>query len=80
MPRSPAISFKLSQNSSSMLTFVFWPAMLIERFETRGTASASRMSRRYYIDRMTLRTRETPGLTATGTYRSIAVGVWVYEF
>jgi len=33
--RSPAISFKLFQNSSSMLTLVLWPAMTIERFETR---------------------------------------------
>jgi len=34
MPRSPAISFKLFQNSSSTLTLVLWPAMTIERFET----------------------------------------------
>src|SRR6516162_9654740 len=40
MPRSRAISFKLSQNWSSRLTLVLWPAMTIERFETEDfTAS-----------------------------------------
>jgi hypothetical protein len=39
MPRSPAISFKLFQNSSSMLILVLWPAMSIERFDTGDTAS-----------------------------------------
>src|SRR5262245_33060381 len=34
MPRWRAISFKLSQNLSSRLTLVLWPAMTIERFET----------------------------------------------
>src|SRR6516162_8938156 len=33
MLRSPAISFRLFQNSSSRLTLVLWPAMTIERFE-----------------------------------------------
>src|SRR5262245_7414390 len=43
VPRSPAISFKLSQNWSSRLTLVLWPAMTIERFVTEDfTASLSR--------------------------------------
>src|SRR5215467_3502791 len=40
MPRSPAISFKLFQNSSSRLTLVLWPAMTIERFETEDFMSS----------------------------------------
>src|SRR5262245_55891942 len=82
MPRSPAICFKLSQNSSSTLTLVLWPAMLIERFKTRDTLPPPRMSQRYdnepairYCDRMTIRTRKNPGLGATGGYRSVAVAV-----
>jgi hypothetical protein len=66
MPRSPAISFKQFQNSSSMLTLVLWPATTIERFEPGDTASPPRMSQQYYIDRMAFRTRKTPGLGATG--------------
>jgi hypothetical protein len=38
MLRSAAISFKLSQNSSSTLILVLWPAMTTERFKTRDTA------------------------------------------
>src|SRR5262249_20941623 len=49
MPRSPAISFKQFQNSSSTLTLVLWPAMLIERFKTRDTLPPPRMSQRYYM-------------------------------
>ena len=80
IPRSSAISFKQSQNSSSMLTLVLWPAMTIERFETGDTASPPRMSQRYYMERMAIRTRKTPGLSATGTYRSVAVAVWASGF
>src|SRR5215467_2006047 len=40
MPRSPAISFKLFQNSSSRLTLVLWPAMTIERSETEDFMSS----------------------------------------
>src|SRR5262245_66190474 len=64
MPRSPAISFKLFQNSSSRLTLVLWPAMTIERFETGDfTASPPRISHRYC---MTVRLfgQETPRLGA----------------
>src|SRR5262245_42665083 len=42
MSRSLAISFKLSQNSSSMLTLVLCPAMTIERFETRALTACPR--------------------------------------
>jgi hypothetical protein len=62
--RSLAISLKLSQNSSSTLTLVLWPAMTIERFKTGDTASG-----------LALLTRKTPGLGATGGYRSVAVAV-----
>src|SRR5947209_12322602 len=72
LPRSTAISFKLSQNSSSTLTLVLWPAMTTERFKTGDTASPPRMSQRYYVDRIAIRTRKTPGLDATWGYRSVA--------
>src|SRR5262249_21150523 len=43
VPRSRAISFKLSQNWSSRLTLVLWPTMTVERFVTEDfTASLSR--------------------------------------
>src|SRR5262249_36271149 len=80
MPRSPAISFKLSQNSSSTLILVLWPAMTTERFKTGDTAPPPRMSQRYYIDRMIIGTRKTLGLVATGGYRSVAVAIWASGF
>src|SRR5262249_20418743 len=42
VPRSRAISFKLSQNWPSRLTLVLWPAMTIERFETEDFMASAR--------------------------------------
>jgi hypothetical protein len=54
---------------------------MIERFKTGDTASTPpRMSQRYYIDRMIIWTRKTPGLGATNEYRSVAVAVWASGF
>ena len=79
MPRSPAISFKLFQNSSSRLTLVLWPAMTIERFETGDfTASPPRISHRYYMT-VWLFGQEIPRLGATGGFPAEAVSpsaVW----
>src|SRR5215475_11489294 len=68
MPRSPAISFKLFQNSSSRLTLVLWPAMTIERFETGDfTASPPRISHQYCMT-VWLFGQETPRLGAIGDF------------
>src|SRR5262249_16751877 len=61
MPRSPAISFKLFQNSASRLTLVLWPAITIERFETGDfTASPPANQPSVLYDRMALRARKPP--------------------
>src|SRR5262249_16115027 len=41
MPRSPAISFMLFQNSSSRLTLVLCPAITIERLQTKDLTTFS---------------------------------------